>query len=77
MKKKQQIGFDSTKPMPGVDEQAREIMNRMPETERALQDLFRQGLVESRKNPITGMREYRITEQGICEAAKNAGGETP
>jgi hypothetical protein len=69
--KKKRIGFDLTEPPPGWDPGAHETMTRIAEIDRALHELEREGRVESRRNPITGMREYRITERGLLERAKN------
>jgi hypothetical protein len=70
MTKKMQIGFDLTEKPPGWDPKTHEIIARIPENARALRELEEEGFVQSRKNPVTGMREFRITKKGWRAAQK-------
>jgi hypothetical protein len=55
------------------DSEMTATMRRLEETERALHDLEALGLVRSRINPISGMREWRITKKGIRHTERTGG----
>jgi hypothetical protein len=51
---------------PGWSAETEAAIKSLDDIGSALRDLERQGLVRSRKNPVTGMTEWRITKKGIA-----------